>query len=945
MKHVIISFCLFPVIIAIVVSLPVNAAEKPVQNSRADDTQANVVAEIQGIRGKIAFEDNDPARRVISVYITGYQATDTVLERLQMLTQLQNLGVTNCSVTDVGLKHISGLTNLRTLDLWNTKITDAGLEPIAGLPKLRALNLMLTKVTDAGLKHIEGLTALEDLNISNTGITDAGLQHLRGLTRLRSLNLLNTKVGDAGLEHLQGLSELKTLRLDGTHVTAAGLRRIETLTTLKELSLPGALPAKSVKSLRKAMPKTYITHIPEGIESPDSAETARVEAAAQRKESLVRLAAEALEDASADNVKHALAAVDAIASQSEIDVSNGFAAAEVAFLLGSPAKAVEIMERVVRDCPNEKLPGMEERVEVIGTFYLGTYARYAGDPSRARAAYKRLIAMAKEDQDSDGVAAFAQRAQCVLYLAEIEANFSQDFRKAIDLLEQIDRLPLPRLAERENVMVQSGQFRNWACYEAALLQTKLRKQSSKPRHPPVDPELGGQGSSLYLLAAGLGDTADISTSLGTAHRKAQELLWERPAQLAIRANISRIDWGFAHLSLGWLAENRGRWGEAKQHYRELSESDNYLAPLGREALAPVEKAERHHCPALSGLLLDAKGDKPIQGAAIAGIYGLCNSTVGGAVEAWTDSGETKTDSKGRFFLPEVATHFADRPRICIFAPGYESVDLRPDRQAYSRMGVKRIPIGKDIFREESRPIMSVATKNGKSVYEFRLSRLDTDAERRDDMNFHFADVSISLIPKLNDERRKYGYGVSEWRAAAVNGLVVDATDGKPIKYAVVAGIYGFHRIISGVDPQGWIDGGETITLSDGKFQLGKMSFFALPFCQLDERPRICIFAPGYESVDLRGNCDQLYSRVAEKVSAPGADAHRAKRRPILSINARDGTRVYEFRLSPLATDEARKDDLRNAFSNVPARRCPQLFEAIHREREKYGLSEWHGLKE
>jgi hypothetical protein len=358
-------------------------------------------------------------------------------------------------------------------------------------------------------------------------------------------------------------------------------------------------------------------------------------------------------------------------------------------------------------------------------------------------------------------------------------------------------------------------------------------------------------------------------------------------------------------------------------------------------------ASGHTYPAINGVLLDAKNGKPIQGAAVAGIYGIIHGTVGGDVNEWVDGRETTTDAEGKFTLPEVSVkampfvRFHERQRILIFAAGYESVDLSPGRQAYSSVGVKKIPVGKDVYREESRPIMTVATNNGANVYEFRVSRLDTDTARRDDLLNHcFADVPQSLIPKLNEERSKYGYGASQWRTPAIDGLVVDAKDGTPVKYAVVAGIYGFHRVIPGDEPQGWINSIETITNAEGKFQLCGLTIPAMPFCRLDERPRICIFAPGYESVDFRGDCDQVYSRVGEKGLPVGSNASGTKGRPIVSVGTKNNSRIYEFRISPMDTEAARKDDLKNAFTDKAfsedrACRCPQLFDALNRERRKY----------
>jgi hypothetical protein len=174
-------------------------------------------------------------------------------------------------------------------------------------------------------------------------------------------------------------------------------------------------------------------------------------------------------------------------------------------------------------------------------------------------------------------------------------------------------------------------------------------------------------------------------------------------------------------------------------------------------------------------------------------------------------------------------------------------------------------------------------------------------------------------------------GLCVKRYPPINGVLLDAKDGKPIKYANVAGFCGFRRVIASAEPHGWIGGGETITLKDGKFCLGEMWFLSPPpFCRMDDRPRICIFAPGYESVDFPADCNPVDLRSSGK---------DAKKKPAVTVPTKDGIQLYEFRLLPLDTDAAKKKDLRNAFSTVPDHWCPQLLRAINDERQKYELAE------
>ena len=140
---------------------------------------------------------------VAEVHLSGTQATDAALGRLEGLSQLVILSLDNTQVTDAGLEHLKGLSQLSILHLHNTQVTDAGLE------------------------HLRGLTGLIGLWLNNTQVTDAGLEHLKGLTQLRALSLVNTNVTDCGLEHLKGLTQLRGLWLDHTHVTDKGVNKLQ----------------------------------------------------------------------------------------------------------------------------------------------------------------------------------------------------------------------------------------------------------------------------------------------------------------------------------------------------------------------------------------------------------------------------------------------------------------------------------------------------------------------------------------------------------------------------------------------------------------------------------------------------------------------------------------------------------------------------------------------
>ena len=85
-----------------------------VQAQTAKESQADAVAAIKKLGGRVAFDKRKPGKPVVTVILSGPK------------------------VTDAGLVHLKGMTNLRVLDLAYTKVTDAGVKDLqAALPKCR----------------------------------------------------------------------------------------------------------------------------------------------------------------------------------------------------------------------------------------------------------------------------------------------------------------------------------------------------------------------------------------------------------------------------------------------------------------------------------------------------------------------------------------------------------------------------------------------------------------------------------------------------------------------------------------------------------------------------------------------------------------------------------------------------------------------------------------
>jgi internalin A len=194
------------------------------------------------------------------------QITDSGLEHLKGLANLQELGLSYTQVAGPGLAELSGLTKLRSLHLQHSRVTDDGLESLKELASVESLGLDGTAVTDAALRHLKAMPKLRHVSLTGTNVTKAGVDALRqslpelnvwsdfqqaavdalakaGILRGYSAKLFNgalanaTQINDADLAPLRELNMIQWLELENTQVTDGGLKHLEGLTNLTYLNL------------------------------------------------------------------------------------------------------------------------------------------------------------------------------------------------------------------------------------------------------------------------------------------------------------------------------------------------------------------------------------------------------------------------------------------------------------------------------------------------------------------------------------------------------------------------------------------------------------------------------------------------------------------------------------------------------------------------------------
>jgi len=185
--------------------------------------------------------------------------SDSGLEMLATLPQIEYLRIDRSKITDQGLSHLAALSNLKAIKIIDSPIEGSGLEALKSLGQLRVLWLKATLIDDSGMSHLN-LESLEELRLSGAMFSDRGLQNLGRMTRLRVLDLDSTGITGAGIRYLRSLSRLRALDLSGTRVGDDGVEDLVVLQSLEDLDVQETtISAAGIRKLKSGLPNARIS--------------------------------------------------------------------------------------------------------------------------------------------------------------------------------------------------------------------------------------------------------------------------------------------------------------------------------------------------------------------------------------------------------------------------------------------------------------------------------------------------------------------------------------------------------------------------------------------------------------------------------------------------------------------------------------------------------------
>lgn len=163
--------------------------------------------------------------------------TDEWLARLDGMTELQHLNISNTAIHGPGLTHISNFIHLESLGMTLCPVTDEYLKNLSNLTEMKRFSLASATCDGTGFKYLGKMTKLENLNFHHALVNDDGLREICRMTSVQRLEIVHCHWTDSGAANLANLKNMQRLQLGSTMATGASVAFLRGLTNLKELDL------------------------------------------------------------------------------------------------------------------------------------------------------------------------------------------------------------------------------------------------------------------------------------------------------------------------------------------------------------------------------------------------------------------------------------------------------------------------------------------------------------------------------------------------------------------------------------------------------------------------------------------------------------------------------------------------------------------------------------
>jgi tetratricopeptide (TPR) repeat protein len=250
------------------------------------------------------------------------------------------------------------------------------------------------------------------------------------------------------------------------------------------------------------------------------------------------------------------------------------AVAQAANLRGRPDQAILTLESLIAQYPDQDAPVLHVPMKVLAAFWIGTYAKQAGNVSRSVQAYEEVLKIVSAP-DPERKTAFGAIAK--LYLAELDARHFKNPSKAIVRLDSIEWNGTDATQEQR----PDGLLRRMVAYERTAISGQSQAVPQWPdrrsmEHAPVS------AAGLLWLA---GVTASPLSDTGGPD---SDILGYTMLMRTMEGGGSQIDASLARLLYAYDQDHKGAIDQASEHYSALLKGDSFFSPVAGMALHRIQ---------------------------------------------------------------------------------------------------------------------------------------------------------------------------------------------------------------------------------------------------------------------------------------------------------------------------------------------------------------------
>lgn len=272
--------------------------------------------------------------------------------------------------------------------------------------------------------------------------------------------------------------------------------------------------------------------------------------------------------------------IDLLLEQDQLSVKYYFIAAQSASLCENYQKAISILQDVIEKHPDEKAPGFDLPVKIVGRFWLATAAKQSRDIDKAKSVYELILTDMETLEMKQGRESIAMI--CNLYLAEIESE-QQNKNIALARLRSVKQPKLPAQGEWVGLY---NTYIDWANYE---INKRIQKENAAAALRGDKKTIGlAHMIAVYHVSLNGLDSLPLSDYIFDEKGK---IILDTLLKRAINNKSSKIDRNLSRLVAGSIKERAKSYTEAERYFFDLYQEDSYFSPIGGISLARCKRME------------------------------------------------------------------------------------------------------------------------------------------------------------------------------------------------------------------------------------------------------------------------------------------------------------------------------------------------------------------